>query len=81
MTLFTGPKASDTDIGSIKEGPYVTAGKGGVRDVGGKSEIKTSTQVGPIFLNHQVAGEVASLVAGPDAGTPPSSLAEFGGGR
>ena len=81
MTLFIGLKASDTDIGSIKEGPYVTAGKNGVREFGGKSEIKTSTQVGPIFLNHQVAGEVASFVAGPDAGMPPSSLAKFGGER
>ena len=81
MTLFAGPKASAPDIGSLKEGAYVTVGKEGVRDFGGKTEIKTSTQVGPISVNHQVGGDVVSFVPGPDAGAPPSSLAEFGGGR
>jgi hypothetical protein len=79
MTVFAGPKVSASNVGSAKEGLYITAGKEGVRDFGGKAEFKTSAGVGPVTVSHKVGEGSISFIPGPDAGPPPGPLPAFGG--
>lgn len=79
MTVFVGPKVSASNVGSAKEGLYITAGKEGVRDFGGKAELKASAGFGPVSVSHKVGEGSISFVPGPDAGPPPGPLPAFTG--
>jgi tetratricopeptide (TPR) repeat protein len=77
ITVFVGAKVSANNVGSAKEGLYVTAGKDGVRDFVGKAELKTSSGIGPVSVNLQVGSSSISFIPGPDAGPPPGRMPTF----
>jgi tetratricopeptide (TPR) repeat protein len=77
VTAFAGPKVSVSGVGSAKEGFYITGGKDGVRDFGGKAELKASTGFGPVSGSYKVGEGTISFVPSPDPGPPPGSLPTF----
>lgn len=78
MSVYAGPKVSVPGIGSVKEGLYVTAGKEGFRDFGGKVEAKVSGGIGPVSVSRKVVDSSVSFIPGPDPGAAPGPLPKFG---
>ena len=77
VSIFAGPKVSVTGVGSLKEGLYITAGKDGVRDFGGKVEGKVSHGAGPLSVSQKVLDSSVSFVPGPDLGPAPGPMPTF----
>jgi len=85
VTVFAGPKITAGVDGlspsvAAKEGLFITVGKEGLRDVGGKAEIKRSMAVAPgVNANYKEGEFVISVMPGPTPPPPPGPLPVFQG--